>query len=72
LKIYHRLALIWGITPLYLPNIDDVQRLIKASENILIQKNLLQYGDLLVIAVGLGFKEGSTNVIKIHRVGHED
>jgi pyruvate kinase len=72
LKIYHRLALIWGITPLYLPNIDDVQRLIKAGENILIQKKFVQDGDLLVIAVGLGFKEGSTNVIKIHRVGHED
>jgi pyruvate kinase len=72
LHIYHQMALIWGITPLYLPNMGDVQRLIQASENILIQKKLIQYDDLLVIAIGLGFTEGSTNVIKIHRVGHED
>jgi pyruvate kinase len=72
MKVYNRLALIWGIIPLYLPNIADVKRLIKASENILVEKGLLKADDLVVIAVGLGFKEGSTNVIKIHRVGHED
>ena len=72
LKIYNRLSLIWGITPLYIPSIEDVQRLIKASENILIGKDLIKADDLVVIAIGLGFKEGSTNVIKIHRVGHED
>jgi pyruvate kinase len=71
-RVYKRLAMIWGITPLYLPSIEDVQRLIKASENILIGKGLLKPDDLTVIAIGLGFKEGSTNVIKIHRVGQED
>jgi pyruvate kinase len=64
--------LIWGVTPIYLPGIEDVKRLIKTSENILIGKRLLKKDDLTVIAIGLGFKEGSTNVIKIHRVGHED
>ena len=72
LRIYNRLSLIWGVTPLYLPTIDNVQRLIKASENILIGKGLAKADDLVVIAIGLGFKEGSTNVIKVHRVGQED
>jgi pyruvate kinase len=72
LKSYHRLSMIWGITPLYLPTIENVQRLINAGENILIGKGLVSANDLIVIAIGLGFKEGSTNVIKVHRVGHED
>ncbi len=72
MKVYNRLALIWGIIPLYLPSIENVKRLIKASENIVIGKKLAKKNDLVVIAIGLGFKEGSTNVIKIHRLGHED
>jgi len=27
---------------------------------------------LIVIVIGLGLKEGSTNMIKIHRVGDDD
>jgi pyruvate kinase len=72
LNVYNRLSLIWGVTPIYLPSIENVKRLIRASENILMNKKLAKEDDLVVIAIGLGFKEGSTNVIKIHRVGHED
>jgi pyruvate kinase len=69
---YNRLALIWGITPMYIPNIDSPQRLITSSENLLQEKNLVAKGDLVVFVIGMGLKEGSTNVIKIHRVGYED
>ena len=70
--IYNRLALLWGITPMYIPNIDDAQRLVKSSENLLLEKKRVQKGDLIVLVIGLGLKEGSTNIIKIHRVGHDD
>ena len=68
----NQLTLVWGITPLYLPDIVDVKQLIEASVHILIQKELVKTDDLIVIAVGLGFKKGSTNVIKIHRIGQDD
>ena len=71
-ETFNRLSLLWGITPMYIPEIDDVQRLIKSSEHILIEKQYVNKGDLIVLVIGLGLKEGSTNVIKIHRVGHED
>ena len=69
---YNRLSLLWGITPMYIPNIKDARRLIQASENRLIDKSLVKNGDLVVLVIGMGLKEGSTNMIKIHRVGHED
>jgi len=72
LRIYNRLSLIWGLTPLYIASISDTKRLIQASENILVDKKIASQDDLIIIVVGFGLKEGSTNVIKIHRVGHDD
>jgi len=39
---------------------------------IMIHKKLTKVNDLIVIVIGLGFKKGSTNVIKIHRIGQDD
>ena len=71
-EIYNRLALVWGVTPMYIPKINDAKRLVDSSEHLLLEKNHVQKGDLIVIVIGLGLKEGSTNMIKIHRVGDDD
>ena len=71
-RVYNRLSLIWGVTPLYIATIDNTNRLIQASENILVDKKIALQDDLIIIVVGFGLKKGSTNVIKIHRVGHDD
>lgn len=71
-EIYNRLALLWGITPMYIPAINDTKRLVESSERLLLEKKRVQQGDLIVIVIGLGLKEGSTNMIKIHRVGEDD
>ena len=42
------------------------------TENLLLEKKRVKKGDLIVIVIGLGLKEGSTNMIKIHRVGDDD
>ncbi len=70
--IYNRLSLLWGVTPLYISEIHDAKRLIQASEDILIEKKLFKKGDLIVIVIGKGLKKGSTNLIKIHRIDHDD
>ena len=72
LRVYNRMALFWGITPLYIATISNTDRLIAASENILLDKQIAKKDDLIVIVIGFGLKTGSTNVIKIHRVGHDD
>lgn len=69
---YHRLALLWGITPMYIPDIENPKRLIEGSEHLLIEKKRVHEGDLIVLVIGKGLTRGSTNMIKIHRVGHED
>jgi pyruvate kinase len=69
---YNRLSLLWGITPMYIANIENAARLVEASESLLIGKNYLETGDLVVIVIGMGLKSGSTNMIKLHRVGYDD
>jgi len=71
-RVYNRLALLWGIRPFYISTIHNTNRLIQASENILMAKQLAKNNDLIVVVIGFGLKKGSTNVIKIHRVGHDD
>ena len=70
--IYNRLSLIWGITPLYVPRIYDTERIIDAGEKLLLKKKIINNDDLIVIVTGLALKRGSTNLIKIHTVGHQD
>ena len=46
---YHRLSLMWGITPMFIADIQDATRLIRGSENLLIEKNHVKKGDLIVL-----------------------
>lgn len=71
-QTYQQLSLLWGITPLYIPPIDNAQRLLDGSENILLEKKFVEIGDLIVLVIGKGLTSGSTNMIKIHRVGTQD
>ena len=71
-ETYQRLSLLWGITPMFIGMIENAARLVEASERLLMGKNWLQKGDLVVLVIGMGLKSGSTNMIKLHRVGYDD
>ena len=70
--IYNRLALVWGITPLYVPRIKDTKRLIDTAEERLIDKKFIKTDDRIVFITGLALTSGSTNLIKIHKIGVDD
>jgi pyruvate kinase len=72
METYHRLSLLWGITPMFITDIENAARLVEASERLLIGRDCVQKGDLVVLVIGMGLKSGSTNIIKLHRVGHDD
>jgi len=71
-KIYNRLSLVWGVAPTLVSKIKDTRKLMDAAEHLLVDKGVLKQDDLVVIITGLAFKSGSTNMIKIHQVGHDD
>jgi hypothetical protein len=45
---------------------------VKKDETLLAEKKLIRQNDVVVIVIGLAFTTGSTNLVKIHRVGAED
>jgi pyruvate kinase len=71
-KVYNRLSLVWGITPLHIPPINDAKRLIEAGEKVMVDKKFIKMNDMVIIITGLALKSGSTNLIRIHRIGQED
>ncbi len=72
IRVYNRLSLVWGINPLIVPSIQDAKRLLDEGEKIMLQNGILRKGDLVIVVTGLALKAGSTNLIKIHRIGYED
>jgi len=71
-EVYNRLSLTWGVTPLYVPQIKDAKRLIEIAEKRLLDKQFIKKDELIVIITGLALTKGSTNLIKIHRIGQDD
>ena len=71
-RVYNKLALVWGVHPLLIPPINDTKGIIVAGEKIAIDKKAVKNGDLVILVTGLALKQGSTNIVKIHRVGHLD
>lgn len=72
IQVYNMLSLVWGINPMLIPPIQDAEGLLEEGEKILVEKGLFKEGDLIIVVTGLALKKGSTNLIKIHRIGHED
>jgi len=69
---YNRLALVWGVTPLLIKPLNDARRLIDLGVKKIVEKNYAKKDDIVIIVTGLALKSGSTNLIKIHAIGHED
>ena len=60
------MAIEWGVTPLEIPEMDDVEELWSTSLEASRAKGLIQHGDRVVITAGTAVNiPGSTNVIKV-------
>jgi pyruvate kinase len=67
------LALTWGIRPLRMREADTTDSMTERVDRILREKGLAGPGDLTVIAAGSPpGRAGSTNALKVHRVGDTD
>ena len=67
---YQRLALVWGVIPLLVPQFNTIEEMIRVvaqeSQNV----GVATTGDILVIVAGVPFgKGGGTNLMKVHRIG---
>ena len=48
------------------------KELIEAGEKIIVRRKFVKRDDLVIIVTGLALTKGSTNLIKLHLIGHKD
>ena len=66
----HRMALVWGVLPLLIPEFHSIDEMITTVVNAAESAELVTTGDSLVIIAGVPFSVGGqTNFLKIHTVG---
>jgi pyruvate kinase len=65
-----RLALLWGVEPLAIPDLRKVDQLAEISEKRLVEERLARTGDVIAIVAGtpMGVR-GTTNFMKFHVIG---
>ena len=69
-ETYQRLALVWGVHPVIVEMADDSDSMMQASIDAAEQTGLVKNDDVVVLTGGVPVgRPGSTNFIKIHRIG---
>ncbi|MEO8608994.1 MAG: pyruvate kinase [Chloroflexota bacterium] len=67
---YRRMALVWGVTPLLIPEFHTIDEMLEIVVHAAQDVSLVETGDTLVIIAGVPFGiGGQTNFFKIHTVG---
>ncbi len=68
-NILNRLALYWGVRPILMHEIGNVDQLIEALEELLLDQKWVEEGDDLIILTGAPIVEkGHTSLMKLHTV----
>ncbi|MHA7270568.1 pyruvate kinase [Arthrobacter sp. HLT1-20] len=69
-QVRNELALTWGIEPVLVPMVAHTDAMTEQVDSTLLEKGLVEPGDLVVIAAGSPpGQAGSTNLVKVHKVG---
>jgi pyruvate kinase len=69
-RVARKVSLYWGVIPVILKAMKTTDAMIRGVEAIMLEKDLARRRDVIVITAGVPIGvAGSTNMMKIHRVG---
>ena len=69
-RVCRQLNLMWGVTPLYLGMKHETFSLLGSAADLLLEKGLVQEGDITVITAGVPIGHvGTTNMVKVQVIG---
>jgi pyruvate kinase len=67
---YNRLAMVWGVTPLWFPQLSSTDEMIDEAGRILLERGMVQPGEWVAMVAGIPpNQQASTNLLKLHVVG---
>ena len=64
-RVYRRLAMRWGVTPMHGDNYQTTETMLEIAMKFLKQKGFVNDGDVVVIVCGHTTLPGATNMIKV-------
>ena len=66
-NVYQQCALLWGVEPVLLHKPSDLVDFTRRAQKYLLEKKMVEKGDVIVITAGIPFETGiTTNVLKVH------
>ena len=69
-ETYWRMGLYWGVVPKQMEEVDTIDDMLAKMEHTLVQDGSVKPGDTAIIIAGAPlFVKGTTNMLKIHRIG---
>lgn len=69
-KVYHQLALNWGIRPIFHPQFDSMKEAFKIISDYALENKIVSLGDVVIITAGSQFGvSGSTNMLLVESIG---
>jgi len=69
-EVMRQLSLYWGVNPVKVRPVEDTDEMVGAVEQRLLELGLVQKGETIVITAGTPLLvKGTTNMIRLHRVG---
>ena len=72
-SIRNQLALTWGVQTFVVPGVDTTDAMVEQVDIAMLEVPGYEEGDTVVIVAGAPPNEaGSTNLIRVHRLGHKD
>ncbi len=68
-KTYYQLSLVWGVVPLFDPQVDTVEELVTIAKQEAKQRLHVRHNDIIVITAGIPLGEkGNTNLLQIEQI----
>jgi pyruvate kinase len=69
-EIVSRLALVWGVWPFRVGDIQNSDEMMKACIDVAQESEIVKEGDMVVVTGGVPVgRSGSTNFLKVHQIG---
>jgi len=68
-QILTRVALYWGVRPVYMPHVQSTDRMVEGAAWRLRELGAVKPGDLIAVVAGTPIaRRGTTNLLKLHRI----
>jgi pyruvate kinase len=65
----NRLNLLWGTIPVHCAKVQTTEAMVELAETLLEQHGYVKKGEIVGIVAGTGTKSGSTNFLRLHKLG---